>query len=118
MNNMEWNFDEHRWDILIKMHQLSEFIDYMQMDVVSVYPIKELMDNYGNVINLIITISEKDVETFNDTFKKYDDKAITNAIDVLLECAIDNDVPAITASLLDYKYRHNLFDKDKKDWRL
>lgn len=113
---MDWNFSEHRWDIIIKMHQLSEFIDYIQMDVISVYPVKELMDNYENVINLIITIAERNVETFNDTFKTYDDKDITNAIDVLLECAIDNDVPAITASLLDYKYKHIEFQE--KDWRL
>lgn len=113
---MDWNFSEHRWDIIIKMHQLSEFIDYIQMDVVSVYPVKELMDNYGNVINLIITIAERNVETFNDTFKTYDDKAITNAIDVLLECAIDNDVPAITASLLDYKYKHGEFEE--RNWDL
>lgn len=113
---MDWNFSEHRWDIIIKMHQLSEFIDYIQMDVVSVYPVKELMDNYGNVINLIITIAERNVETFNDTFKTYDDKAITNAIDVLLECAIDNDVPAITASLLDYKYKHGEFKE--RNWDL
>ena len=113
---MEWNFDEHRWDILIKMHQLSEFIDYIQMDVVSVYPIKELMDNYENVINLIITIAERNVETFNETFRTYDDKDITNAIDVLLECAIDNDVPAITAVLLDYKYKHGEFKE--RNWDL
>ena len=113
---MDWKFSEHRWDIIIKMHQLSEFIDYMQMDVVSVYPVKELMDNYENVINLIITIAERDVETFNDTFKTYSDKDITNAIDVLLECAIDNNVPAITASLLDYKYKNVEFRE--KDWRL
>ena len=113
---MDWNFSEHRWDVIIKMHQLSEFIDYMQMDVISVFPVKELRDNYENVINLIITIAERDVETFNDTFKTYADKDITNAIDVLLECAIDNDVPAITASLLDYKYKHVEFQD--KDWRL
>lgn len=113
---MDWNFSEHRWDIIIKMHELSEFIDYVQMDVISVYPIKELMDNYENVINLIITIAERDVETFNDTFETYDDKDITNAIDVLLECAIDNDVPAITASLLDYKYKHEEFKE--RNWDL
>ena len=113
---MDWNFSEHRWDIIIKMHELSEFIDYVQMDVISVYPIKELMDNYENVINLIITIAERNVETFNDTFETYDDKDITNAIDVLLECAIDNDVPAITASLLDYKYKHGEFKE--RNWDL
>ncbi len=86
------------------------------MDVVSIYPIKELMDNYGNVVNLIITISERDLDTFQNIFKTYDDETIANAIDVLLECAIDNDVPTITALLLDYKYKHNLFDQ--KDWRL
>lgn len=113
---MDWNFSEHRWDVIIKMNQLSEYIDYMQMDVVSVYPVKELMDNYENVIDLIITIAERDVETFNDTFKTYSDKDITNAIDVLLECAIDNDVPAITASLLDYKYKHGEFKE--RNWDL
>ena len=40
-----------------------------------------------------------------------------NALDILIECAIDNDVPAeYKLFLLDYKYKHKKFLE--KDWRL
>lgn len=116
MTDMEWKFDEPRWSIMLSMYGLSEYITYDQMAIVSIYPVKELIKNYGNVMNLIVTISEKDTETFQNTFKTYSNETIATAIDVLIECAIDNEVPTITTLLLDYKYKNNLFTE--RDWRL
>lgn len=111
---MKWEFDEHRWDILWRMYRMSEFLTYDQMDAVSVYPVKDLIKNYGDIIELILAITERDTNTFTSIFQT---KVISHdALDVILECAIDNDVPMITTLLLDYKYKHGEFKE--RNWDL
>ena len=113
---MNWKFDEPIWSIVLSIYKMSDFIDINQMDVISIYPVKELIDSYGNIMLLIVTISEKDTETFLNILRTHSNDAIANGIDVLLKCAIDNDCTEITMVLLDYKYTHGLIKE--KDWEL
>lgn len=115
---MEWNFEEKRWYILLKMWEFAEYhdIDYYQMDAISIFPVLELLDNYEDIIPVIIEISDNHTDAAIRIINAAHPDVIINGIDVLIECAIDFEMHEITALLLDYKYKHGEFKE--KDWRL
>lgn len=113
---MEWNFEEKKWYILRRMYELSDYLDYMEMDVISVYPVVELMNKYDNIILLIMEISDHNTDVARRIINDANPDIIINGIDVLIECAIDCEMHEITALLLDYKYKHGEFKE--RNWDL
>lgn len=65
-------------------------------------------DKFHLLISLILTILIDDVTFVSENLKNVSQ---ANEIDMLIQCANENQKYEIQTMLMDYKYKHNLFQK-------